>query len=516
MANIRLVDSLCCPMASARKQHVIAGVFLLFIFVHLMLYVQRMPLFHEEPRRSIVTQEMITNDNYIVPTIYGRPYLRKPPIQNWLIASVSPGGEVTRFSARLVSVLSLMVIGLAVYLVLLPVRREQAFVGLLFALGNYMLLCEYGNKVEPDIIITALTLLSVIAYLKGPRRIGWILLSALFMGLGILTKGLSPVYFYPAAIVLAAFKRDERWSRIGWLLAHVLLSMVLPLLWIWLYSKQADLGRLLGIYAQEVGQRTESQILAFLKHLIEFPAKTLVMLLPAPLLLVFAKRRNVRKDDLYWISLLIFLISFLIFTLAPGSRDRYLMPAYPFFAIFASYLVDWEKRPRGWVRVLVYSLVGLVGVGGGVFLALHGYAAQAGILVLSGVLAVALMLRKEQSVVGMTFAATVLYLMIFIHGLYFFRTTVRYDYRSAALQMVEMMDEDLPIAVGRGIRFQIGMRLESHLDRPVVLARDHKDWTDFYFISYPAEVDSAATVLLEVPYKGPDKTMVLQRISRSR
>ncbi|MGA7879190.1 MAG: hypothetical protein WCA08_26255, partial [Desulfoferrobacter sp.] len=41
-------------------------------------------LSHNEARRMIVVQEMISNHNWLVPTLNGQPYLAKPPLFYWL------------------------------------------------------------------------------------------------------------------------------------------------------------------------------------------------------------------------------------------------------------------------------------------------------------------------------------------------------------------------------------------------------------------------------------------------
>ena len=44
-----------------------------------------MPLAADEGVRSTVALEMILSDNYVVPTLFGEFYYRKPPLYNWLI-----------------------------------------------------------------------------------------------------------------------------------------------------------------------------------------------------------------------------------------------------------------------------------------------------------------------------------------------------------------------------------------------------------------------------------------------
>lgn len=66
------------------------------------------PMAGTEPHRILVAQQMVLGeDSWLVPTLYGKPYLRKPPLHYWLLASVdrlAGGASVTTF--RLVSVIA--------------------------------------------------------------------------------------------------------------------------------------------------------------------------------------------------------------------------------------------------------------------------------------------------------------------------------------------------------------------------------------------------------------------------
>ena len=68
-----------------------------------------MPLFGDEAIRGTVAFEMIKSDNYIVPTIWGDFYYRKPPLYNWLIvAAFEATGSYSEFVLRLPSVIPLL------------------------------------------------------------------------------------------------------------------------------------------------------------------------------------------------------------------------------------------------------------------------------------------------------------------------------------------------------------------------------------------------------------------------
>src|SRR5689334_562644 len=43
---------------------------------------------HEEGRRAIPASEMLRSHDFIMPTIYGEPYLNKPPLYFWIAAAL--------------------------------------------------------------------------------------------------------------------------------------------------------------------------------------------------------------------------------------------------------------------------------------------------------------------------------------------------------------------------------------------------------------------------------------------
>jgi len=61
-------------------------VLLLFILLNLILYTNIVPLYHEEPRRALIAEEMLISNNFIKPTVLKETYLKKPPFHNWCIA----------------------------------------------------------------------------------------------------------------------------------------------------------------------------------------------------------------------------------------------------------------------------------------------------------------------------------------------------------------------------------------------------------------------------------------------
>src|ERR1041384_2468382 len=76
----------------------------------------------EEGRRILPAIRMLETGDYIVPRVGSEPYLRKPPLINWLVAaSFRTFGQRNEWTARLPSVLCV----LAVALVFITVGRAS-------------------------------------------------------------------------------------------------------------------------------------------------------------------------------------------------------------------------------------------------------------------------------------------------------------------------------------------------------------------------------------------------------
>lgn len=252
-----------------------------FIFVNLILYIHRVPLFHEEPRRAIIAQEMIGTGDYIIPKVYQEFYHKTPPLHNWLIAIISlREGMVSNFSARIVSVVSLILVGITVYFLLLRISIDIAFIAFVLSMTNYSMLYEYGNKAEPEILQVLFTLLAYFFYMKNPSDRRYVVTSSICMGLGILIKGMSPLFFYPGLILHALLNPQIRIKRLKSLLFHLLLSLVLPLIWMVLYYLRTDSHDFINGFLLEIGGRAEGNFKKFFSYVPIYPWKVFAALLP--------------------------------------------------------------------------------------------------------------------------------------------------------------------------------------------------------------------------------------------
>src|SRR5688572_15546025 len=101
---------------------------------------------------------MLETGNWLVPYVGGEPYLRKPPLVNWMIAgSIKLCGVRNEWSARLPSVLCVLALGLAMAGVMTPwLGARTAAAAALFAIANVAMI-EKGRLAEIEAIYVALS-----------------------------------------------------------------------------------------------------------------------------------------------------------------------------------------------------------------------------------------------------------------------------------------------------------------------------------------------------------------------
>jgi 4-amino-4-deoxy-L-arabinose transferase-like glycosyltransferase len=161
---------------------------------------------HEEPRRALPAVHMIATGDWLVPRVGEVPYLRKPPLLNWLIAGMFKltGGR-SEWAVRFPSVLATLVLALGI---LVFGRRLLGNLGGLIAsiffLTNLAIL-ESGRLAELEAVYIGVTGLALVIWLAkwysgitGLRLWVW---PAILLALGLLTKGPTHLIFFYGVII---------------------------------------------------------------------------------------------------------------------------------------------------------------------------------------------------------------------------------------------------------------------------------------------------------------------------
>jgi len=297
-------------------------------------------LYGEEPRRAVVALEMLLRNNWIVPTISGDSYYLKPPFFNWILATIYHiTGNPTEFNTRIITIVSFIAFGFVIFF------TGRRYVSLTFGtLSSVLFMTAAGNLffnsllAEIDMFYSLVTYSGLICLFHFQRQKQYYLLFLtvyLLGAIGLLTKGAPSLVFTGLSllvffIVMKDFRKLFSMAH----LAGILLFLVITGGYFYAYSRQGDVMQYLLSLSVESGKRFSGETFRdYLLHMVLYPLDTLMNLLPASVLIIFAFRRSflsvIRGNDLMKFALLMLVVHFPVYWLPPGSKQRYILMLYP-------------------------------------------------------------------------------------------------------------------------------------------------------------------------------------------
>src|SRR6266571_1133159 len=169
----------------------------------------------EEGRRILPAVRMLETGDYMVPQVGSEPYLRKPPLINWLVAaSFKIFGHRNEWTARLPSALSVLAVAIAFITVArASLGASGSTIAALICLTNFGMI-EKGRLIEIEALYVSLSGLAIIFWLSfwTQKKSAWLIWvpASTFLGLGMLAKGPTLlVFFY--GIALAILWQTRNW-----------------------------------------------------------------------------------------------------------------------------------------------------------------------------------------------------------------------------------------------------------------------------------------------------------------
>lgn len=331
-----------------------------------------------EPREAVVSLSMLKYGNWILPVNNGTDIAYKPPLLHWCIALLSAvGGGVSELSARLPSALSLMAMVLMGYLFFARrISRNTAFVAALITLSCFEI-HRSGTQCRVDMLLSAFIVMALYRlHSWGERGMRGIPLTAvIFMSCAFLTKG--PVGILLPCMVEFVFlwiRRGCTWRSFLRITAAALAACVAPALWYAAAYMQGGNHFLLLVYEENVLRFLGKMTYASHVKPVYYNFLTLAAgYMPYTLLLItslFGLRRvsaggktgsmwNKAKtyiktmDDSRLFSLLSIVLIFVFYCIPKSKRSVYLLPIYPFIAVFiADYIIRMARSRRLVVNIL--------------------------------------------------------------------------------------------------------------------------------------------------------------------
>lgn len=437
-----------------------------------------MPLLGDEPTRAVVALEMAYSGNWWVPTITGEYYYRKPPVYNWILASLFKlTGNTSELMVRLPAVVPLFLYGGTIYLWAKKyLDKKIAFLGAIMFITCGRMVVYSSMLGYIDIVYSWVTFVSFIAIWEFYQRKQWLLLfvvSYLLSAAAFLMKGLPTVLFQGISLTAFFFFQKEFKRLFTWQhLIGIALFLVLVVGYFWKYSQYNELYGWVAELWDQSEQRTVLRKAWYesIAYLFMFPFDQAIHLAPWSLLAVFCFRRGylieVWQTPFLRFIAIILLANIPVYWLSPGNRPRYMFMLYPLLLILISYayFTGKEKLPvlKKWVESIYLVLGALVALAvWGVFAFELEIPLKA--LKIAGLfVAFALVLWAYYKLAEYRFITFTIVILLFRIGFdwftlpYRFQTSTEDFYKQECIRIAER-SSDKPITVMKGSAF-------SHLE----------------------------------------------------
>ena len=305
----------------------------------------------EEGRRILPAIQMLETGNYLVPRVGSEPYLRKPPLINWLVAaSFKIFGFRNEWAARLPSAFCVLVVAL----LFVTVSRSSlgsrgSTIAALVWLTNVGMI-EKGRLIEIEALYASLFSIAFVCWLSSweQKRSAWLtwFVPWIFLGLGWLAKGPLHLLFFYAIVVSVLWRAGKIRELLN--LPHLIgLIVMLSIFASWAipFAHFTGEAHTAHVWSKQFSGRLLDNI-HWKSWALNIP-KSLLYFLPWLLLMPFV----VSRARPFWLQPLVWAIAvpLVIVDLIPGALPRYTLPlAAPFAWLLGSLLNEesgnWQRR----------------------------------------------------------------------------------------------------------------------------------------------------------------------------
>ena len=318
----------------------------------------------DEPRFALVAKEMVNSGQWLVPMRGGEIYPDKPPVFMWCIAFfylITGSLKVAMLLPNAIA--SLVTLGLTYNLSLRLASEKAAMLSMLVLLLSPQFLIQ-AKFAQIDALVACFIWIGVYGFIQHFYvRVSWrwYFTAWFFMGLGIITKGVGflPILLF---IPIAFFAFTSGLHRGQWSLRMlfgplIMLSVVAmwlaPLLYLGLIKQEPQIQQYLSnILFKQTAERYANawhHIEPWYYYIVE--VIPVFWITPVAILLSKAKwLRNVLTQNPAYSSLLIWVILVVIFfSISPGKRGVYVLPALPALSMVAGLVLANSTVSRGLV-----------------------------------------------------------------------------------------------------------------------------------------------------------------------
>lgn len=329
----------------------------------------------DEPRFVEVAREMVASGNWFFPMRGGELYPDKPPVFMWSMAllyrltdNLSWTFLIPNAVAALITLLCVYDLGARLWNV--TTGRNAA---LLLLIAPQFLIQAKTAQIDAMVACwITLGMYGLLRYFFLRGSLGWYLLAWVFMALGIITKGVGflPLLVFIPLLVLHFTGRQsfsDQWDHKLWFgplaMLAVLLCWLLPVIYFSYTSHNPDFAAYRdNILFKQTAERYANSW-GHIKPWYYF-AVSVIPVFWFPLYLLIARKGALLS---MWRSpLAVTLASWVIlvvvfFSLSPGKRGLYILPALPMLALLVGAYSTPDKLAR-WLQGLLAGLAALLSV----------------------------------------------------------------------------------------------------------------------------------------------------------
>lgn len=355
------------------ERHPIPILFILSLLMWL-IFLGNVPLKDwDEGTYALIAREIIRTGDWTYLKIQGDPFLLKPPLGMWSIAFAYQIGGINEFTTRLPCAI-LTAIGVPILYQISCILFKRKTPALFSALVYLTLLpvVRHGRLAMLDGMSITFWLLSLLCLLQACRDRRWSIGVGLMLGLITLTKGLLVIAFGLIALLILIANRQIYLLKSPYLWLGLIIGQIPAISWyLAQYYKYGDVFIQVHFISQSFDRLSQSvedhqgPIWFYAFDIIEY---TFPWLLFIPGGMVMAWRNS--KQNWSRFALVGSIVYFTIVSLMKTKLNWYIMPVYPFLAIFAgAYLsLIWQGEKPVYTKarfswLLFAAFTGIVGCG---------------------------------------------------------------------------------------------------------------------------------------------------------
>lgn len=343
---------------------------LIFLLIIPAFYtnITRHTMIHDESLRSLVALEMKLSGDYITPTIGARPYFKKPPVYNWIIAGYFKlTGDYSERATRIPMLLSLLLFSLSIYYITKRrySKHTAIIAALLYLIYPRIIIYEslYGLIDITYSWVVFLTFIFTYELLIKQKYLQLFLITYTLSAVSFMMKGIPSIAYQGITLFIAFtitknFKKLFTWKH---LVGALPLFILTGSYYYAYYLKNPDL--LKPLLTTIFNESADKSAVAFgfwriIKHIYSYSIEILYNYLPGTFVLLFLFNKKAKKiiksDPFVMFLLLAFIGNISIYLISPVSYMRYVLPHVGLLII--AFSVIYYKLKTDQTHVLIRSL----------------------------------------------------------------------------------------------------------------------------------------------------------------